>query len=147
MLPNVNTDDGDVGYRSAVKIHIRLRSILQACGLVGGLDIQRRGSWLAVVTTSNFLFPLLYPNQPQPDPCTAAVLVLSSFFKASKDPKSALIASAKGPDVGTLDSSEPVGARFFQKSYVVSVTYTQIHKIRMGSTYRVVTAHQHLIVD
>lgn len=77
MLPDINTDDGYMGYHS-----------VSSYSLGGRIDALRRGSWLAVVTTSKVFLALLYPNHPHPDPWTAAVLVLTSFFRFSNDPKS-----------------------------------------------------------
>jgi hypothetical protein len=77
----------------------------------------RRGSWLAVVTTSKVFLALLYPNHPHPDPWTAAVLVLTSFFRFSNDPKSFSTWDLKVEKESNLVCSDPEGARFFQNSY------------------------------
>ena len=107
VFPYINTDDRHMGcihelsHHPMSKIH---------CGL------HKSGSWLGVVTTSNFFVPMFQPNQPHPEPCTAAVLVFISVLRLSKDPKSLSICLARVPLVGGLVEEEPGGARFFQNN-------------------------------
>jgi len=123
MLPNINANNRDVGLKGSNE---------QPYSKHGGSSSLRRGSWLGVVTISNFFKEGLYPyqtrecanyvysdqcevltSQPQPLPWTAAVFSFIAFLNASTEPKSLSMASFKAP-VGWLVG--PVGARFFQKS-------------------------------
>ena len=69
------------------------------------------------MTISNFFVPLFHPSQPQPEPCTAAVLAFISVFNASSEPKSAATCFPKAESAADRVDDEPVGARFLQNSW------------------------------
>eukprot|EP00835_Amoeboradix_gromovi_P005491 NODE_520_length_7308_cov_0.176862.p6 type:complete len:110 gc:universal NODE_520_length_7308_cov_0.176862:3537-3208(-) len=55
-----------------------------------------------VVAISNFFNCLLYPNQPQPLPCTATAFLLNSLIISSMLPNDSLIDSTNFPLDGFL---------------------------------------------
>jgi len=118
MLPNINTDDGDVSEKR----------ILVGCGD----DLQFTRGWVEalMVTSGQFRHSSKTPghfgermdrkrtSQPHPEPWMPAVVVLNSFLRLSTVPQRSQMAVFRGPSLSAPPlplRSVADGARFFQK--------------------------------
>jgi hypothetical protein len=109
MLPNIDTNNRNMTLKRMGKSPFSKFKIRRETNSL------KSGSWLGVVTISNFPVCSLYPHQPHPEPWTAAVLVFIAFLKASTEPKSrSRAAERRGADLSEPPPAE-AGARFFQK--------------------------------
>ena len=108
VLPDVDADEGDVAEE---RVLVRGGGELDALG--GGVVALQEGEYgdrSAGARTRT--------SQPQPEPWMAAVVVLNSFLKLSKEPKLSTMAFLRGPSWRTPPVPLPsawLGARFFQK--------------------------------
>jgi len=158
MLPNVNTDDGDVSEK---RILVGCGDDLQfASGRVDALMVTSGQSRHPSQTPGHFgeRMDWTRTTQPQPEPWMPAVVVLNSFLSLSTDPQRSQMAAFRGPSLSTPPlplRSVAEGARFFQKrewlmwpadTHVISDQIVEICNVALG----LLTANEkadRLIVD
>ena len=111
VLPDVDADDGDVAQERVL--------------VGGGGELEALGRGVVALHAQHVSIHLFMyiaeegrTSQPQPEPWMAAVVVLNSFLKLSKEPNASTIAFLRGPSRRTPPlplPSDEAPARFFQK--------------------------------